>query len=115
MPREFFPKVKEAREVLKEKALELVELQMTIIKEAIANGNFEAASKATQWLIEHMPNEDGERLIDSSAAKPKELEGTRSGPAIQIGIALGGIQRKELPETQVYDVTPKAGTKSKNE
>ena len=72
--RVYFPKVKEAREALREKALELFELQVSIIREALNKGDFESAYKANQWLMEHMPaSDEGERLIDSSAAKPKEI------------------------------------------
>lgn len=83
----YFPKVKEAREALRERALDLLNKYETIIDSAIAHNDFETAAKHTQWLLEHMAAEDGERIIDPSAAKVKEIEGTR-GPMIQIGIAL---------------------------
>ena len=103
--KDHFPKVREAREALKEKALELFEAYLLIIKDAHASGNFEVAAQHMQWLIEHMPKgDDGERVIDESAAKPKSVE-TPKGPTIQIGIALSPQKPKELPSVEVIDVT----------
>lgn len=94
----YFPKVKEAREALKAKALELYELQLEIVKTALANGEFEVAAKANQWLIEHMPAEDGTKMIDTSIDTNKIVEKGPTGPMINIGFQLGGInQTKELP------------------
>lgn len=105
--RDYFPKVKEAREALKEKALEHYELQLKLIMEAVNKGDIESALKANQWLMEHMPAEDGVRLIDPSAAKPKELETGPRGPAIQIGIQLGGVNvPKQLAPINVIDIDP---------
>lgn len=101
--REYFPKVKEAREALREKALELYEKHLALIEKAAQDGKIEAAITASQWLIEHMPRgDDGESIIDSSAAKPKEIVSGSTGPTIQIGIALGpGTKPKELPPVTV--------------
>lgn len=106
MPKEYFPRVKEAREALRERAMEVLETYLAIIAEARSAGDFESAFKAAQWLLEHMPNEDGARLIDPSGSKPKEIEGPKTGPSIQIGIALGGVKPKELPATRIIDITP---------
>lgn len=106
MPKEYFPRVKEAREALRERAIEVLETYLTIISEARAKGDLETAEKAARWLLEHMPNEAGERLIDSSASKPTvETQSQSSLPTINIGFQLGGVkQQKALPE--VVDVTP---------
>lgn len=98
--REYFPKVKEAREALRERALDLLNKYETIIDLAIAKGDFETAGEHVQWLIEHTAAEDGERIIDPSAAKAKELvQQQQLGPSIQIGIALTSPPKlKELPE-----------------
>lgn len=95
---DYFPRVKEAREALRAKALELYEKHIALIDKAADEGKIEAALQASQWLIEHMPaGNDGERMIDASAAKVKEIASGPSGPTIQIGIALGpGIKPKEL-------------------
>jgi hypothetical protein len=107
-----FSKVKEAREALKEQALELFNTYVLIINQAINDKDYETAHKATQWLIEHMPAEDGVRMIDSSASRPKESEQKSLGPAIQIGIALSGQPpRKALPPVEVIDVTDDKRTK----
>lgn len=100
----YFSKVKEAREYLKSQTMVLLELQKTLILEAAAKGEFEAALKANQWLIEHTAGEDGVRVIDPSAAKPQEVEGYK-GPQIAIGINLGTTP-KALPELKVIDVVP---------
>lgn len=101
MSREFFPRVKEAREALREKALDILAKYETIIDLAVAKGDLETAAAHVQWLLEHMPAEDGERLIDSSAAKIKEIQGS-TGPTIQIGIALTPTP-KQLPSQPVLD------------
>lgn len=106
MSKSFFPRVKEAREALKEKALQLFQTQLLIIEAALNAGDFETAANANQWLIDHTPDEDGTRMIDISVDKPKQVE--RALPSIQIGFQLGGMsQPKQLPEVSVVDVTPK--------
>lgn len=97
---EAFSKVRAAREAMKEKALATYELYLETIQEARENGEFEFALEHLRWLLEHAPNEDGVRIIDATAAKPKEVDGPR-GPTIQIGIALQ--PSKALP--QVIDIT----------
>lgn len=109
-PKNPFPKVKEAREALKEKALELFEEYRDMIREAREKGDFETATKHIQWLIEHMPmDEDGNTMVDPSVDKPKP-EAKPTGPSISIGFNLGGIDTPKalpLPEVKVIDVTPK--------
>ena len=109
--REYFPKVREAREVLRERAIEILETYIAVIGEARKAGDHETATKSLQWLIEHMPEEDGERMIEGSVDKPKQIEGN-VGPQINIGFALGGLnQPKELPPAvEVIDVTPEGTT-----
>lgn len=102
----YFPKVKEAREALKAKALEIYEMQVRIIDMALAAQEFEVAAKANQFLLEHMPTEDGIRLLEGSVDKTASDSGPK-GPTIQIGIALGSQKVHELPPaTTVIDVTP---------
>lgn len=106
----YFSKVKEAREALKAKALELYEQYDLAIKTALAAGQFEVAMEHMQWLIEHMPKgEEGERMIDESAAKPKQIEKGTGTTSINIGFKLGGIDEapKALPSVQVVDMLPK--------
>lgn len=109
MARDHFPRVKEAREALRERAVDLFEKYWSLIQKAEDAGQFDVAMEHARWLVEHMPaGEAGERMIDSSAAKPKEIEGPK-GPQIQIGIALGGMKPPttvQLPVADVIDVTP---------
>lgn len=109
----YFPKVKEVRDALRNKALELYQKHLMLIDMAAASGEYEAALKASQWLIEHMPaDENGERLIDPSASKPKEIESKQQSPSIQIGIQLGGLTQPKQLQPSIIDVTP---IKDKNE
>ena len=93
--REYFPKVREAREALKERAAEILESYISLAAEARAAGEFDVAAEILWKLIDHIPEEDGERMIDGSVDKPKQVEG-QTGPSIQIGIALGGMKPKQL-------------------
>lgn len=103
----YFPRVKEAREALKDKALEILEKQSTIVDLAIAKEDYETAGKLNQWLIEHMPKGDnGETIIDESAATPKELASGPTGPTIQIGIQLGAPPPTKQLSSPVIDISP---------
>lgn len=102
----YFSRVKEVREALKERALELYEAYRDLAKEAQATGNLEVAEAILWKLIEHMPNEDGEGMVDISVDKPKQVEANK-GSTVNIGFVLGGITpRKALPETAAIDVVP---------
>lgn len=96
-----FPKVKEAREALKARAMELFDLQIQIILAAVANKDYESASKANQWLLDHIPADDGVRMFDGSVDKEVSNQG-QLGPTIQIGIALGAApEPKALPPATI--------------
>lgn len=113
--RNYFPKVKEAREALKAKALELYELQEKAIRAALEAGEYEVAIKAIQWLQEHLPADDGVTAIDSSIDTPKPAEKGSATPTIQIGFQLGGIPmgqpqlpaptQLDSPSVKILDVT----------
>lgn len=113
-PRNYFPKVKEAREVLKVRAQEIVELYLENAKEAKDNGDHEVTMKSLQWLIEHMPaDESGERMVETSVDKAAKAE-RPAGPMVQIGFALGGMNQKSLPPGEVIEgevVEPVRGRK----
>lgn len=100
-----FSKVKEAREVLKAEAANILTEYMEVLRKAKEKGDFETASKGLQWLMEHMPDEDGVRSVEVSIDKPKAVEGG-GGPMIQIGIQLGGMTRPKELAAPVIDVTP---------
>jgi hypothetical protein len=102
-----FSRVLAAREILKERMAEIVEAYLASARAADEKGQHDVAIEAYQWLIEHSPaGEDGSRVIDESAAKPKPVA-PLSTPSINIGFALGGISAsKALPEAPVIDVLP---------
>ena len=101
-----FSSVRKAREALRARAEELLEGYINTIKMAVAAGDYETATKAYQYLLEHMPDEDGTRLIDQSIDKPKVEAGSK-GPSHYIGIAIGGIPQKHLPPAvDAIDVEP---------
>lgn len=86
-----FSSVKKAREALRGQALQLLEEYKAMIKAAAASGKYEEALKAMQWLIDHVPAEDGERIFDTSVDKPAQAEGPK-GPVVQIAqFQLGGL------------------------
>lgn len=101
--RVYFPRVKEAREALREQALDWLNKYSIIIDKAIDEGKLDVAAEHVRWIIEHTANEDGERIIDPSAAKPKEIQGSQ-GPTIQIGIALDAKPKELAPH--VIDIEP---------
>lgn len=92
----YFPSVRKARVALKEKALEILEEYRSLIKQAAAAGKYEAALEAQRWLVDHIPADEGERLVDMSVDKPRQIEGGPKGPTIQVGIALGGIAHRRI-------------------
>lgn len=113
MPRkDYFPKVREAREALRARALEIIENQMRIISEALAEKDFETAAKANQFLMAHLPaDDDGTKVIDPTVDAPGRSGREAIGPSIQIGFQLGGMTAppKELPkvtEQPVIDIKP---------
>lgn len=97
------PAVKKARQALKEHSEEIYQEFRAAIKLAIAHGKYAEGLAAYQWLIDHIPAEDGERVVDSSVDKQKQVESGNQGPIIQIGVNLGRIPQKVLPEP-VIDV-----------
>jgi hypothetical protein len=99
-----FPRVRAAREALKEKALELFDKHMKLIDLAMAAGDYETAEKALEFLSSHMPKDpDGTSFLDQSVDKVEKKDKPSSLPSINIGFALGGIRKPvELP----IDVTP---------
>jgi hypothetical protein len=99
-----FSTVKKARLALKAQANDSYALLVNIIKQAAASGDFETAAKYTAWLLEHTPDEDGERLLDISIDKPQQVE-RAAGPQIQIGFALGGVPQTQAKALPVIDVT----------
>jgi hypothetical protein len=106
--KQFFTKIKAAREVLRDKADKILEEYLDTIQKAKDMGDYQTATKALQWLIEHMPeDEHGQRMIDAHVDKTK-VDSRPSAPSVQIGIQLGGVglpaATKELPEVTVEPI-----------
>jgi hypothetical protein len=96
-------KVRKVREALREKAEELLAMYLEVVMEARAAGEHQVALESIKWLMDHIPEEDGERVFDPSVDKTKQVETGQSGPRIQIGIALGGVNQKSLPEVTTVE------------
>src|SRR5690348_11991394 len=68
--KQLFSKVRAARELLRERASEILEQYLAVVAEAQAAGEYEVAAKSLQWLIEHMPKEDdGSTIVERSVDK----------------------------------------------
>lgn len=103
-PKEYFSKVKVARELLKERAAELLEEYLDVVRRAKESGDLETAAKSLQWLLEHMPADEGERIVERSVDKQADVQKQGPvGPAIRIGIAVGGLGQKALPMPKPSD------------
>lgn len=105
--KQFFSKVKEARRIIRERSVELFEKYMAEIDLASAEGDHKTSLEGLQWLIAHMPHDDeGDTMISSSIDKQADSKNTGpTGPAIQIGIALGGMKPEPKSLPAVIDVT----------
>ena len=104
VPSHHFPAVRKAREALKSQALEILNEYRTAIKMAVASGKYDEALRAYQWLLDHVPNEKGERIFDSGSDKQQIQEGPK-GPVIQIGISMPSTN-PPLLESAVVDAKP---------
>lgn len=106
-----FSSVRKARAALKENAFESYQLLLYIIKQATAAGDFETAARYAWMILEHTPEDEGERVLDISVDKPKQVESGPKGPSVYIGLIQGGVTqpKKELPqaaEVTIIDVEP---------
>lgn len=101
-----FSSVRKARAVLKEHAEENYRLLLSIIKQAAASGDYETAAKYTAWLIEHTPEEEGERMVEISIDKPKQVESGPVNTGIQIGVMIGGIKPSLPAAVEVISIEP---------
>jgi len=96
-----FGSVRKAREALKERAEEIVKMYFETWKQALAFGDFETAQKCASDLAKHIPkDEEGFTVFDTDVDKTAVLDKSKSGPSIQIGVAIGGLNRA-LPEAVV--------------
>lgn len=106
----FLPKVLAVREALRQKSEEILQSYLDTIMEAREAGEYDAALKANQWLLDHMPaGEQGERILDPSLDKVKEAPAkAQTGPKIQmIGITLGQKALPPIEEAEIIEVEGK--------
>ena len=107
-----FSSVRRARELLREKSIEIYEKYEKLAAMAASNGDFETAEKIYRYLLDHTTDEDGTSLLSPGVdVKAKQLtESAPKGPSITIGVAIGGLGQKSLPEAapviEVIDVSP---------
>ena len=71
---------------------------------AVVAGEYEAAIKGYQWLTGHIPaDQDGVRVVDGDVDRPHQVEG-RTGPVINIGLKLGGLETQKQLSDKVIDI-----------
>jgi hypothetical protein len=93
----YFPRVQEAREALAEKARDILEDYLKVVKAAQDAGDYQVAAESLQWLMEHMPTSPEERgMLDGSVDKVKAIDSGPKAPTINIGIKLGGGTTEKL-------------------
>lgn len=103
----YFSKAGLARQMLKDRAEEILADYIETAKAAREAGEFEAAGDMYWKLIEHMPSDSAdERIVDTSVDKQqKAVDKGPNGPTINIGLALGGLpQAKKLGPAKTVEV-----------
>lgn len=101
-----FSKVRVAREVLRERAEELINEYLDIASKAKDSGDYQTAAKAMQWLIEHLPaDEDGTRVVETGVDKQQQQVVQQAPPQVRVGIVVGGIGGKQLPKPKPKEIT----------
>lgn len=114
--RDYFPKVKQAREALTARAMEILDNYIAVIQSAQADGNYEVAAESLQWLMEHMPMVDNQRMIDVHIDHQITSK-TPAGPAINIGFQLGGMPTLggALPPVPTVTLIPEGDVKDSDD
>ena len=106
-----FPRAREAREALKEKAIVIFDLYVKLINDAMSAQDFETAEKALRFLQEHMPkDEDGATFLDPSIDKKLDRNSLPVGPTVNIGFAIGGVRQPQSLPPVVIDVKGENGS-----
>jgi hypothetical protein len=97
-----FKRVREVREMLRQKAEKVLDLFILNAEAAHEAGEYEVAGKSLQWLLEHMPSDadTGEKLVDTSVDKQVKESGKKGG-GIQIFLAPTAPMEKRLPEAVI--------------
>lgn len=108
---EHFPKIREAKEALTSRALDVLDKYMENASIAQQHGDYIVAKDTYEFLLAHMPlDTDGEPLLAPSVDKAKpDVKSGNIGPQINIGFQLGGVAApKTLPlPPSIVDVTAK--------
>lgn len=101
MPADSFPKSTEARQLLANRAQELIERYLELSKKAEDSGDYATAIESLQWLISRLPSDvRGLKVIDPHIDK-QQVQERPTGPQVNIGIQLGGVNsatQKRLPK-----------------
>ena len=88
--------VRRAREILQKEAMDIVNQHLDAIKLAIIDKDYQSALEAQRWLIEHIADDEGLRLVEISVDKKVEEKEQKIGPQVNIGIQLGGVPIKQV-------------------
>lgn len=112
-PKRAFPRIAEAREILKARALEITRLYIQNAKLAMKKGDHATAQSSFEFLMKHMPpDEIGKTLLSTSIDAKGAVSEIAAGPTIQIGFALGGVQAPAAlppaPIEPIIDAEPTA-------
>lgn len=105
--KDYFPKVREAREALLAEAEWLIEVKKRIINEALDTGDLALANEASDWLLAHMPSHEGVTVVETSVDKQKGEAGPK-GPTINIGLALGGLTHQQSLPIEIHPLVIEA-------
>lgn len=107
-----FGTARAARELLRQRAEQIIKNYMEMAALAVAAGDYESAQKAYSDLAKHIPkDDDGSTAFDPDIDRKVIAESKHGGPAIQIGVAIGGLNRA-LPEPtiEIVEITKTDGT-----
>lgn len=74
--------IERARDKFSESAEQYVDTHLTATKNALADGDYETATKASQWAMEHLSSE-GVRVIERAAKD--------TGPKVFVAVKIGGL------------------------
>lgn len=87
--------------------MQILDDYLAVIRAAQADGDHDVAAKSLQWLMTHMPDTDGVRMLDPSIDRPDKVDdsGGASKHSIQIGIAIGGVPAPKQVEGNIIAVT----------
>lgn len=92
----YFRSVQQARELLMRRAQQILQDYLAVIEQARQQGDVKVAAESLRWLLSHLPEANGVRVIDSSVDRPPD-SGQGAQTQVTIGIALAGVSPEALP------------------